>query len=63
MGTIYSSVWDFTSPDGPPPELDPGTVDIAILVFVLSALHPEEWGRAVNNIYRVRVLLPHDSSC
>ncbi|KAF8728493.1 hypothetical protein AX14_006577 [Amanita brunnescens Koide BX004] len=53
VGTIYSSVWDFTSPDGPPPELDPGTVDIAILVFVLSALHPEEWGRAVNNIYRM----------
>jgi len=53
VGTIHASVWDLTSPDGIPPGLKPGTVDIAILVFVLSALHPEEWGRAVNNIYRM----------
>lgn len=57
MGTIHASVWDLTSPDGLPLGLKPGTVDIAILVFVLSALHPEEWGRAVNNIYRVSILL------
>jgi len=57
VGTIHASVWDLTSPDGLPPGLEPGTVDIAILVFVLSALHPEEWARAVNNIHRVRILL------
>jgi hypothetical protein len=32
----------------------PGSVDIVILVFVLSALHPDEWGMAINNIYAVR---------
>ncbi|KAF8628720.1 hypothetical protein AX17_005942 [Amanita inopinata Kibby_2008] len=53
VGTIQASVWDVTSPDGLPPGLEPGTVDIVILIFVLSALHPEEWGRAVNNIYKM----------
>jgi tRNAThr (cytosine32-N3)-methyltransferase len=28
-------------------------VDIVILVFVMSALHPDEWGKAVNNIQKV----------
>jgi len=53
VGTIHASVWDLTSSGGLPPELEPGTVDITILVFVLSALHPEEWERAVNNIYHM----------
>ena len=53
FGTISASVWDVTSPDGIPSNLEPSSVDIVILVFVLSALHPDEWGRAICNIHQV----------
>lgn len=45
-----------TSIDGLPEDLDPESVDIVILVFVISALHPDEWGRAVANIHKVRFI-------
>ncbi|KAF4569537.1 hypothetical protein EYR40_008514 [Pleurotus pulmonarius] len=51
MGNIHSAVWDLTSAAGLPDGLVPGTVDIVTMVFVLSALHPDEWGRALANIY------------
>ncbi|KAF8621802.1 hypothetical protein AX15_007478 [Amanita polypyramis BW_CC] len=53
VGAIQASVWDLTSPDGLPPDLEPESIDIVILVFVLSALRPEEWSRAVRNIYNM----------
>jgi hypothetical protein len=52
VGSVYASVWDLTS-SGLPQDVSPGTVDIVILVFVLSALHPDEWGQAINNIQKV----------
>ncbi|TFK48441.1 methyltransferase [Heliocybe sulcata] len=52
MGSITASKWDLISEDLPE-DMGPGTVDIAILVFVLSALHPDEWGRAVANIHKM----------
>ncbi|KZT25367.1 methyltransferase [Neolentinus lepideus HHB14362 ss-1] len=52
VGSITASKWDLTSEDLPE-GTEPGSVDIAILVFVLSALHPEEWGRAVANIHKM----------
>lgn len=57
MGTIQASVWDVTSADGLPPNIEPGSIDIVILVFVLSALHPDEWGRAISNIFKVSSFL------
>ncbi|KAF8956960.1 S-adenosyl-L-methionine-dependent methyltransferase [Flammula alnicola] len=53
VGTIHASVWDVTSPDSLPSDITPGTVDIVIMVFVMSALHPDEWGRAINNIHKI----------
>lgn len=53
LGTIHASVWDVTSQDGLPSDVIPSTVDIVILVFVMSALHPDEWGKAVNNIQKM----------
>ena len=53
VGTVQAAVWDVTSENGLPAGVTPGTVDIVILVFVLSALHPDEWGRAINNIHQV----------
>ena len=52
MGSISASVWDLTS-DSLPEGVAPGSVDIVVLVFVLSALHPQEWAKAVANVYKV----------
>ncbi|KAG8884090.1 hypothetical protein FRB98_002615 [Tulasnella sp. 332] len=49
-GSIHSSIWDLSSqtlPEG----LKPCSVDIIIMVFVLSALHPDEWPQAIANVY------------
>jgi len=46
-------VWDVTSPEGLPEDVSPESVDIVILVFVVSALHPDEWGQAINNIQKM----------
>jgi hypothetical protein len=37
-----------------PEGIEPGTVDIAVMIFVMSALHPMEWQRAIANAYKVR---------
>ncbi|EUC59063.1 actin filament-binding protein [Rhizoctonia solani AG-3 Rhs1AP] len=52
IGTISAHVWDLAGPTLPP-GVDSGTVDIVVMVFVLSALHPEEWAQAVTNVYRM----------
>ncbi|KAF5373355.1 hypothetical protein D9615_007360 [Tricholomella constricta] len=52
-GSLQAAVWDLTSPEGLPTGIESGTVDIVILVFVFSALHPDEWGRAIANIHQM----------
>ncbi|KAI0256007.1 methyltransferase [Lactifluus subvellereus] len=51
-GTITASVWDLSS-TAPPPDLALRSADILVLVFVLSALHPSEWPRAISNIAQI----------
>lgn len=71
IGTIQASVWDLTSHDSLPQHVLPESVDIVVLVSVLSALHPNEWRTAVNNVYKVcrqtlssaRFFLRHRSRC
>ncbi|KAG1747871.1 S-adenosyl-L-methionine-dependent methyltransferase [Suillus paluster] len=53
VGKIEAAVWDLSSLDKLPPGVEPGTVDIIVLVFVLSALHPDEWGKAIANIHKM----------
>ncbi|KAG8221091.1 S-adenosyl-L-methionine-dependent methyltransferase [Butyriboletus roseoflavus] len=53
VGSIQSAVWDLTSENTLPPGVEPTTVDIVLCVFVLSALHPNEWGKAMANIHRM----------
>lgn len=45
-----STVWDLSSTSELPSGLEPGSVDIIVLIFVLSALHPREWQQAMTNI-------------
>ncbi len=52
MGTIQAAVWDLTS-NTLPPYVEPGSVDVILLIFVLSALHPSEWANAVSNVHKV----------
>lgn len=53
-GRVHSDVWDLSS-ESIPESVEPGSVDIAVMVFVLSALQPgAEWERAMNNVWRVR---------
>lgn len=54
-GKCFASVWDLSSTlsNGEPnlPEgVEPHSLDIIVLIFVLSALHPNEWQKAVTNV-------------
>ncbi|KAI5953316.1 ABP140 [Candida jiufengensis] len=50
-GVAYSSVWDLANPEGKlPDDLKPNSCDIIIMIFVFSALHPNQWGQAVGNL-------------
>lgn len=49
---IQADVWDVAGEDLPP-GLEEGSVDVAILIFIFSALSPKEWATAVRNVHRV----------
>lgn len=49
---IQADVWDIAS-DELPPGLEEGNVDVALLVFIFSAISPLQWKKAVENVYRV----------
>ncbi len=50
IGKIHAEPWDLSS-ENLPPGVEPGTVDIVVMVFVFSALHPQEWHQAILNIH------------
>lgn len=53
-GNAYSSVWDLANEAGELPEgLEPHSVDIAVMIFVFSALSPNQWENAINNLRKV----------
>lgn len=45
-------VWDLASPELPE-QVEPGSLDVLVLIFVLSALAPEQWDQAMINIHKV----------
>lgn len=49
---IQADVWDVAG-DVLPPGLEKGSVDIVVLIFIFSALSPNQWNKAVSNIYKV----------
>lgn len=60
VGLIEASVWDVASEpktvDGKtvpclPEGIEPGSVDVIMMVFVLSALEPRQWERAMRNLW------------
>ncbi|VEU21798.1 DEKNAAC102387 [Brettanomyces naardenensis] len=53
-GNCYSSVWDLANEEGTLPEgIEPHSVDISVLIFVLSALSPKQWKSAVINMRKL----------
>ncbi|KAE8847150.1 hypothetical protein P3342_002036 [Pyrenophora teres f. teres] len=55
---IQADVWDVASPPtaenaGLPPGLTENSVDVVLMIFIFSALAPEQWDQAVRNIWRV----------
>ncbi|KAJ3339841.1 Methyltransferase-like protein 2-A [Gonapodya sp. JEL0774] len=51
LSSCNAFVFDLTSPT--PMPLEPETIDVVTCIFVLSALDPSDWNRAVTNITRV----------
>ncbi|SPQ21935.1 482fdb2a-86b3-4d6e-bf6e-4cbef28c808f [Thermothielavioides terrestris] len=49
---MQADVWDVAG-DELPPGLGEGSVDVAVMVFIFSALSPLQWQKAVENVYRV----------
>jgi len=47
---LQADVWDAAGSELPP-GLESGSVDIVIMVFIFSALSPNQWAQAVRNIY------------
>ncbi|KAL6933345.1 hypothetical protein ACO0R3_002449 [Hanseniaspora guilliermondii] len=49
-GTVDAARWDITDSNLP---VEEGTVDIIIMIFVFSALEPEQWKDAIDNASRL----------
>lgn len=47
-------VWDLADPNGKLPEgMEPHSVDIAVMIFVFSALAPNQWDQAMENLRKI----------
>jgi tRNAThr (cytosine32-N3)-methyltransferase len=49
---IRADEWDVAGNEMPP-GLEEGSVDVALMIFVFSALSPPQWKKAVENVHRV----------
>lgn len=55
---ITADVWDVAAhkteeSDSLPPGLGEGSVDVVVLIFIFSALNPNQWDQALKNVHRV----------
>lgn len=50
----HAAVWDLANPEHTLPEgVEPHSVDIAVMIFVFSALAPEQWKHAMENLHKL----------
>lgn len=47
---LQADVWDIAS-TALPPRLEPDSVDLLLMIFIFSALSPDQWNQAVRNIF------------
>ncbi|KAJ5327414.1 hypothetical protein MYU51_018033 [Penicillium brevicompactum] len=55
---MSADVWDVAGVpneegDSLPPGLTEGSVDVVIMIFIFSALAPDQWDHAIRNVYRL----------
>lgn len=51
-GRMEANVWDIAS-DELPDGLEEVSVDVILLIFILSALSPNQWNAAIRNVWRL----------
>lgn len=50
----HATVWDLANEEGSIPDgIEPKSVDIAVMIFVFSALSPEQWSVAMDNMHKI----------
>ncbi|BAO38654.2 hypothetical protein KLMA_20196 [Kluyveromyces marxianus DMKU3-1042] len=50
----HATVWDLANTEGQLPDgIEPHSVDIAVMIFVFSALSPEQWETAMDNLHKI----------
>ncbi|KAI4140763.1 MAG: hypothetical protein LQ341_003711 [Variospora aurantia] len=49
---LRAEVWDVASPDLPL-GLEEESVDVVLMIFIFSALHPTQWRQSVRNVWRI----------
>ncbi|SMQ52500.1 unnamed protein product [Zymoseptoria tritici ST99CH_3D7] len=50
---LHADVWDAASSTELPPGLTEGTVDVIVMIFIFSALSPDQWTQAVANAWNL----------
>jgi tRNAThr (cytosine32-N3)-methyltransferase len=51
---VHAAVWDLADPNGNLPEgVEEHSVDIVVMIFVFSALAPDQWDQAVKNVQKL----------
>lgn len=50
----HATVWDLANIEGELPDgIEAKSVDIAVMIFVFSALSPEQWSTAMDNLHKI----------
>lgn len=52
MGMVRAEVWDAASSDLPD-GMKESSVDVVIMIFIFSALNPQQWQQAIKNVQRL----------
>lgn len=52
---MAADIWDVAAKgeDSLPPGLEEESVDVVVLIFIFSALAPDQWNQAIQNVYKV----------
>ncbi|KAK4499848.1 hypothetical protein PRZ48_008034 [Zasmidium cellare] len=50
--TLQADVWDVAGPELPP-DVEAGSADVVLMIFIFSALSPDQWPTAVSNLFKL----------